>query len=165
MYTSSVINLSGGFLVYVLYRRFESIPDMSTLPKDGVPIKRSTRGPITKESRERRALMRNDISTTKSAAVEQALVPPVNSYAQSWRRAKLRPCRKSKKRRGVRRRQHMRETGELSSNLPNHQNLSSTLSPTLSCFLSILKSMPSSWRDKLIGRKTKKRRILRGYEK
>jgi hypothetical protein len=87
----------------------KSIPDMSTLTKDGVPIKRSKRGPMTKESREKRALTRmrklgkfakckpgnkqchpshHDVTTTKSAAVEQALIPTVYTYNQSWRRAK-----------------------------------------------------------------------------
>jgi len=85
----------------------KSIPDMSTFTKAGVPIKRSTRGPIAKESRDRRVLMRklgkcakckprnkqchpchHDVTTTKPAAVGQALVPTVHTYAQSWRRAK-----------------------------------------------------------------------------
>lgn len=116
----------------------EPIPDMSTLPKDGVPVKRSTRCLITKESRERMALMRklrkcvkckpgnkqchtshHDVSTTKSAAFEQALIPRYIHTCKVRGGRKQRPCRKSKKRRGVRRRQHMREIDELSSTLPN----------------------------------------------
>ena len=86
----------------------ESILDISNLARNGVPLKISKRGPITKESRERRALMRrlgkcakcklgnkrchpshHDITTTKSAAVEQALPLTVYTYKQSWSRAKI----------------------------------------------------------------------------
>jgi hypothetical protein len=161
----------------------ESIPDMSTLAKDGVPIKRSTRGPRTKESRGRRGggLMRklgkcakskpgskqchpshHDVTRTKSAAVEKALVPTVYTYAQSQRRAKT--AAMSEEQREERREKEATYARNRRA-LLNYQNLLSTLSPTLSCFLSILRSMLSSWRDELIGRKTKKRRILRGCEK